>query len=205
MRLTDGVAPGELLPELKLGWLDDPEAARFGADSLEITAGPATDWFIDPAGSSSPIQNAPAYVGSPSGDFLLSARVAAEHASVFDAGALVLFGASDTWAKLCLECSAQREPMVVSVVTCGVSDDCNSFVAAADQVRLRIARIGAAFAFHASSDGVSWRLVRYFALPDPDDLLVGFEAQSPTGAGCRARFTDIRYESRTLADIRSGA
>jgi regulation of enolase protein 1 (concanavalin A-like superfamily) len=200
---TARVEPEELLPELRLRWLGEPAGARLEPDGVEITAGTATDWFVDPGGSA-PVMNAPALVGSPDGDFLLSARVAVEFLSTFDAGALVLFDDQRSWAKLCFEYSPQREPMVVSVVTHGVSDDCNSFVVEADDVWLRVARVGLAFAFHASTDGANWGLIRHFALPVEDTLLVGFEAQSPLGTGCRASFTQVRYDAQTLSDLRSG-
>ena len=54
--------------------------------------------------------------------------------------------------------------MVVSVVTRGVSDDCNSFVVDGASVWLRVARVGSAFAFHASTDGSNWSFIRHFAL-----------------------------------------
>ena len=196
--------PEELLPALNLRWLGRPAGAEVRDDGLELAAGPRTDWFVDPGGDAAPVTNAPALVGAPSGDFLLSARVAVEFASVFDAGALVLFGNDRAWAKLCLEYSPRREPMIVSVVTRNLSDDCNSFVVEGNSAWLRVSRIGRRFAFHASTDGLSWALVRHFALQPDDELLAGFEAQSPLGEGCTALFTDIRYEARTLADIRSG-
>src|SRR5437764_9627418 len=96
-----------------------------------------------------------------------------------------------TWAKLCFEYSPQGEPMVVSVVTRGVSDDCNSVVVKGDAVWLRIARIGKAYAFHASMDGSSWSFVRHFALGSDEDPEVGLEAQSPVGEGCTVRFPEI--------------
>jgi regulation of enolase protein 1 (concanavalin A-like superfamily) len=197
--------PEELLPDLKLRWLGEPVNASLEESSVEITAGAKTDWFIDPSRAAAPTLNAPALVGSPSGDFLLSSRVAVEFASTFDAGALVLYGDQRVWAKLCFERSPAREPMVVSVVTRDLSDDCNSTVVDADHVWLRVARIGPAFAFHSSGDGATWNLVRHFALPPTDELLVGFEAQSPLGEGCTASFTEIDYATRTLSDIRSGA
>jgi regulation of enolase protein 1 (concanavalin A-like superfamily) len=197
--------PGELLPELRLRWLGEPAGARLKPERIELTAGATTDWFVDPGGGSAPIVNAPALVGSPSGDFLLSACVEVQFASAFDAGALVLFVHERLWAKLCFECSPHGERMVVSVVTRGVSDDCNSFVVDADRVWLRVSRIGSALAFHASTDGALWRLVRYFALRNEQALLlVGFEAQSPLGTGCTASFTSLAYDAQTLLDIRSG-
>src|SRR3979411_1855706 len=108
-----------------LRWRGQPLAAEIGGDALTITAGPRTDWFINPR-TGEVKESAPALIGPVIGDFLLSARVEVAFASTFDAGALVLWGDDRTWAKLCFEYSPQREPMVVSVVTRGVSDDCNS-------------------------------------------------------------------------------
>ena len=62
------------------------------------------------------------------GDFLFQARVEVQVGESFDAGVLVVWLDETTWAKLCFEYSPQREPMVVSVVTRGTSDDCNSVV-----------------------------------------------------------------------------
>lgn len=196
--------PEDLLPALHLRWLGRSAGAAVRDGGLELAAGPRTDWFVDPGGEAPPVANAPALVGGPSGDFLLSSRVAVEFASVFDAGALVLFGHERAWAKLCLEYSPQHEPMIVSVVTRDLSDDCNSFVVEGNSAWLRVSRTGRTFAFHASTDGSSWGLIRHFALQPDDGLLVGFEVQSPLGEGCTALFSDIRYETRTLADIRSG-
>ena len=57
--------------------------------------------------------------------------------ATYDAGVLTLRRRDDLWAKLCFERSPQGEPMVVSVVTRGVSDDCNSFVVDGRSVWLR--------------------------------------------------------------------
>jgi uncharacterized protein len=74
-----------------------------------------------------------------------------------------------------------------------------------DGVWLRVARIGATCALHSSSDGQRWDLVRHFALDAPDGLAAGFLAQSPTGEGCTATFDGVRFEARTLADLRDGS
>lgn len=94
--------------------------------------------------------------------------------------------------------------MVVSVVTRGVSDDCNSFVVDGNAVWLRVARMGAAYAFHASTDGRNWRFVRHFVLDPNGEPSLGFAAQSPTGDGCAVRFERIAFEPARLADLRSG-
>ncbi len=190
---------------MPLRWLREPQSWTTPDDaSLVVVAGPLTDWFIDPQQSAEPKRNGPALVGEASGDFLLSARVTVEFAATYDAGVLVLYANDDVWAKLCFEYSPQREPMVVSVVTKGLSDDCNSFVVDGASVWLRVARVGQAFAFHASTDGSSWSFVRHFALAAGDELSVGFAAQSPTGDGCTVTFDGIAYEAARLVDLRSG-
>ncbi len=93
--------------------------------------------------------------------------------------------------------------MIVSVVTRGVSDDCNSQTVEGGEVWLRLARANGVFAFHASRDGERWERLRFFALP-VRDIAVGFVAQSPTGEGCAASFRDLAYANRRLADLRDG-
>jgi len=187
-----------------LRWLSAPVVSSFEDGVLTIEAGAQTDWFVDPSGARDPVANAPALVGEASGDYRLSARVRVDFASSFDAGSLVLWAHEGNWAKLCFEYSPQAQPMVVSVVTSGVSDDCNSLDVDGDEVWLRISRRGSAFVFHASADGERWQFVRHFALEPADRLAVGFETQSPIGEGCTASFADIRFEPRRLEDLRSG-
>jgi regulation of enolase protein 1 (concanavalin A-like superfamily) len=186
-----------------LRWMNDAVAwSVMGADGLTITAGPRTDLFTDPGGDYR-TANAPALLGRIDGDFMLSARVRLDLASTFDAGALVLHADAEHWAKLALERSPQGDATIVSVVTRGVSDDCNSFAVEDEDVRLRISRIGAAFAFHASTGGGSWRLVRYFALDGSPE--VGFLAQTPLDERRAIQFEQIRYEAVRLADLRDGS
>jgi hypothetical protein len=138
------------------------------------------------------------------GDWMLSARVSATHKATFDAAVLVVHVDDRTWAKLCLELSPDGRVLVVSVVTRGVSDDCNSSAAPAASTWLRVSRLGRAFAFHASADGERWEMVRYFGLGTEAPVRVGFLAQSPTGDGCAATFERIDFRPERLADLRSG-
>jgi hypothetical protein len=110
------------------------------------------------------------------------------------------------WGKLCFEFSPDGEPMIVSVVTRGVSDDANAFVVDGRTVWLRVSRIEDAFAYHASLDGKTWRMVRFFTIDGTStSAAIGFEAQSPTGAGCVVTFDDIRFTSERLEDLRDGS
>jgi regulation of enolase protein 1 (concanavalin A-like superfamily) len=185
-------------------WLNPPQIWDLTPEGeLIITAPATTDWFIDPQGAVN-LSNAPALLFPTSGPSILSAQVVVKHAATYDAGVLMVYESPLAWAKVCLELSPQGLPMVVSVVTKGVSDDCNAF-AVRGPVYLRISRLERAFAFHSSQDGAQWDLIRYFRLEGRQDAQLGFLAQSPTGDGCTASFKDIRFEERLLADIRSGA
>jgi uncharacterized protein len=169
---------------------------------VTLEAGARTDLFVSPAGAP-PALNAPALLIDTDGDFLLAATIRAELRATFDAGALLLWRDETTWAKLALERSPEGRATVVSVVTRGVSDDCNSLALQEPAARLRIARTGAACAFHLWSDE-RWELIRHFTL-GPGRLAAGFLCQSPTGDGTVAWFSDVDFAARTLDDVRSGA
>jgi regulation of enolase protein 1 (concanavalin A-like superfamily) len=189
---------------MPLRWLRPSRGWRTSGPGLTIEAGGATDWFADPANPARALTSAPALLARVEGDFVLGARVTVGFSAVFDAGALMLHVDDRRWAKLCLEYSPQEEPTIVSVVTSGSSDDANAFTLSGNEAWLRIARIGPAFAFHASRDGGRWHLVRYFRLGGADEPRVGFEAQSPLGDGCAVTFDEIRFEARRLTDLRGG-
>ena len=197
-----------VLPALpaEMTWMNAPVSAKANPpDGLEIAAGPMTDWFVDPAGHT-PVTNAPAAVFTPPHEaFTLSARVRPRFASTFDAGVLFVYANENQWAKLCFEYSPQHEPMIVSVVTQDVSDDCNSVTIPGGDVLLRIYRHGRIIAFHYSADGAFWHMARYFTFGSAVPAQVGFSAQSPTGEGCTAAFSEIQYAPEALSDLRSGA
>ena len=143
-----------------------PAGCRVRHGVLTLTAAARTDLFVDPAGADpGQVPDAGRFVGlPPAGDFTLAAQVSVEFGSMYDAGVLLLHAAERQWAKLCFEYSPQLRPTAVTVVTRETSDDCNSFEVDGNTLWLRITRSGAAWAFHASTDGAWWRLLRYFAL-----------------------------------------
>jgi uncharacterized protein len=177
-------------------------------DSVELTSGPGSDLFVDPAGDGTG-PDAGRFVGEPpAGDFTLSARVAVQFRSTFDAAVLLVHVSASVWAKLCLELSPRGRPTVVTVVTRGTSDDSNSFEVNGTSAWLRITRSGGAWAFHATANGLHWRLVRYFTLGElgpGQTARVGFLAQSPEGQGCRAVFDRIVFSPWAPADLRDGS
>jgi uncharacterized protein len=176
---------------------------RHGVLTLTATAG--TDLFVDPGGADR-VPDAGRLVGlPPAGDFTLAAQVSVGFGSMYDAGVLLVHAAERHWAKLCFEYSPQLTPTAVTVVTRETSDDCNSFeVEDGTRLWLRITRSGPAWAFHASTDGTWWRLLRHFALPG-DIVRVGFLAQSPAGPGCAATFDHITFRPGAPENLRDGS
>jgi regulation of enolase protein 1 (concanavalin A-like superfamily) len=173
-------------------------------DALRIDAGAGTDLFIDPERTAEAL-NAPNLLARATGDVLLCARVRVAFTQPADAAGLLVWLNDRAWAKLGLELSVQGEPEVVSVVTRGTSDRCSGFSVEGDQVWLRVARVGTAYAFHASVDGTYWRLIRHFALYGSGSPSYGFAAQSPSGPGCTATFDEISFHPRRLGQLRDGS
>jgi uncharacterized protein len=183
---------------------DPPAGCRVRHGALTLTAAAGTDLFVDPAGTGQP-PDAGRLVGlPPPGDFMFTAQVTVEFASTYDAGVLLLHAGERRWAKLCFEYSPQLRPTAVTVVTREASDDSNSFEVDGNTLWLRITRSGQAWAFHASTDGTWWRLLRYFAL-DAEPVRVGFLAQSPTGQGCAATFDHIGFRPGAPGNLRDGS
>ena len=186
-----------------LHWLNPPESWKLAPDGQLTIASPGkVDWFIDPQGAVN-VSNAPLLLFPTSGPCMLSAQVEVNHVATYDAGVQMVYESPLAWAKFCLELSPQGRATIVSVVTKGVSDDCNAF-AVAGPVYMRVSRLEQAYAFHVSQEGSHWDLIRYFRLEDHPGAQLGFEAQSPTGNGCIATFRNIRFEPRLLTELRSG-
>ena len=202
--MTDRSVELSTIPH-RMHW--DVAAASFevrGDDAFTIGAPPRSDLFHAPDGSRS-VENAPRLLFPASAPCMLSARVSVDFQDTFDAGALLVRRNDRTWAKLCLERAPDGRAMVVSVVTHGRSDDCNSHVVEGEATWLRIAMLEASVAFHASDDGERWSLVRHFALDPGRATRIGFSCQAPVGEGCQAHFDGVRYDAALLGDIRSGA
>lgn len=185
-------------------------AFRLDGGALRVTGEGHSDLFVDPSGAGEAPPEAGYLVGiAPEGDFTFSARATVPFSAVFDAGVLLVHAGPNRFAKLCFEFSPQREPMAVTVVTRGTSDDSNAFLVEGDALWLRVSRVGRAWAFHASLDGAWWRLLRYFTLGESGqparDVQVGFLAQSPTGDGIEVVFDHISFASGAPEDLRDGS
>jgi len=191
------------IPE-KLHWINNPKDWKYQDKKLTIVASEKTDLFVDPQHEYE-VVNSPKAVFLPADSFLLSGKIQVNFKTDYDAGVLVVYAGANEWAKLCFEYSPQKKPFVVSVVNNGISDDCNHVPIDGNTIYLRIAGLGKnIFAFHYSTDGKYWNLVRYFSLTAKREAHVGFSSQSPTGASCTSTFSEISYVPMKLKDVRNG-
>lgn len=196
-----------VLPELPspLAWYIEPPKWQIESDgSLTIVAGPDSDYFHDPSTGKRTASAPCALLTIEEPSFILSTRASLIAGDTFDAAVLFVRASDDLWAKLCLENSPAGAPTIVSVVTRGLSDDCNSVTLTRPEVCLRVAKTPNALAFHYSLDAKYWHLVRYFSLGTLDTVQIGFVAQSPLGRGSQARFNDFAYRCGELGNLRDG-
>ena len=198
--------PFELFSEQLDAWHYKPERGTLAARAL-----PKSDFYRNPAGNyeddANASLNALALTGVPvDPDFQFSSKIKVNFESDYDAGVLSIWSDSKTWAKFCFEYSPDKEFMVVSVVTQGASDDVNSFTVPDKHVWLRASRSGHLYAFHASTDGKIWKLIRAFTLgKDVSNHRIGFLVQAPVGEGCDVEFSEIKYLAQTLNALRDGS
>jgi regulation of enolase protein 1 (concanavalin A-like superfamily) len=200
INLFDGLQ-GKKLPQ-GFSWLNEPAEWTFTERGLVVQAEPQTDYFIDPAGTGVKDDGHFLYTLQ-DGDFTMSTRVQVNMVDDYDAAVMMIMVDDTHWAKLCYEYT-YKSPMIVSVVTSGVSDDCNSSAVPETGIYLRVTRFDNCFALHYSHDAKWWEMVRYFRLDSPGPVKVGVVAQSPTGNGCTVAFDHLLYSSEPVRDIRSG-
>lgn len=184
-----------------LTWQNSPHSWRLDSKNvLTISAEAKTDWFVDPF-DDTVAKNAPILLFTPDADYVLSTRVTVKFVTKWDAGALMLWGDDHHWAKLSFELSPAKKPTLVTVVTRGLSDDCNSKELRGDSVYLRIAKSGKTYVFYSSTDARDWQILRTFSLDADLPIRVGFEAQSPAGSGAVVTFSAITYDSHRIGNI----
>jgi len=190
------------VPELPgtLTWQNTPRSSQSKAKVLTISAGPKTDWFVDPF-DGTVANNAPILLFTPGPDYVLSARITLNFITKWDAGALMLWADDHHWAKLSFELSPEKKPTLVTVVTRGLSDDCNSSQVSGNSVYLRIAKSGATYVFYSSTNGRDWQILRTFSLDTQLPVRAGLEAQSPAGTGALVTFSAITYDPHRIGNI----
>jgi regulation of enolase protein 1 (concanavalin A-like superfamily) len=193
------------LPSLPgpLFWENIPVRVQQSAGHLVIEAGEKTDMFRDPNVTYN-TDNAPKLLFVADSNFVLTAAIHHNFVSKWDGGAIVLKADSLNWIKFCFEKDYTGQHRVVSVVTKGISDDCNSAAVSGNTVFYKVAKAGNVITLYYSLEGEHWFLIRHLVLDSLTPLRVGFLAQSPTGKNCTVTFSAIHYSTRKIRDPYAG-
>ncbi len=186
------------IPKL-LVWENKPKDFYINKSSIVIVSGEKTDMFRDPNVTYN-TDNAPKLMFKADSNFVLSAAVEHDFISKWDGGALVLKLDSLNWVKCCFEKDYTGARRVVTVVTKGISDDCNSVEVKSNKVYFKLAKANNVITIYYSLNGSKWFLIRHFTFDAHDNLKVGFLSQSPTGKECRVKFSEINYVVKKIKD-----
>lgn len=196
-RPTDSVHVASL--PRSLYWENTPLRFQQSAGLLVIEAREKTDMFRDPNVTYN-TDNAPKLMFTADSNFVLTAAIHHNFTSKWDGGAIVLKTDSLNWIKFCFEKDYTGSHRVVSVVTKGISDDCNSAAVAGNTVFYKVAKAGNVITLYYSLEGQHWFLIRHLVFDTPTPLAVGFLAQSPTGNNCTVTISNIHYSTRKIRD-----
>lgn len=180
-------------------WDNRPKNFAVDNSTIIITAGEKTDMFRDPNVTYN-TDNAPKLLFEADNNFVFTAAVEHAFASKWDGGALVLKQDSLNWVKCCFEKDYTGARRLVTVVTKGISDDCNSVAINSNKVYFKVAKADNVITLYYSLTGSNWFLIRHFTFDTNGTLKAGFLAQSPTGKACKVRFSNIQYEKKKIKD-----
>lgn len=150
------------------------------------------------------LSNAPFYYTDIEGDFVMRVKVSLEFKDIYDAAAIMVMQDENYWAKACFELTDFNTHAVVSVVTRELSDDANGPNLEGNTAWLQVCRVGQDFAFHYSTNGKDFYMMRYFNLPVESKIKVGLVAQAPVGSGGNRIFEQLSIEQKTVKNIRVG-
>jgi len=188
----------------EMNWENKPLNYKVSGNAISITAGKETDIYGDLDGTYY-VNNVPRLLFTPDSNFIFSAKVSLAFNTVYDGGAIILYSDSSTWAKLLFELNDGNIIGVgSSLVRDKLGDDSYHVALNAKQVFLKAVRSGKTFCFYYSLDGKKWSLLRTFTYPNPENLKIGFYAQSPKGNSSTVNFSEIKYRPEKFKDFLTG-
>ncbi len=175
----------------RLTWLHEPPNWSWTDEQELVIQAPAgADFFKDPGGTHM-VHSAPYLYTAVDSTFELTTTVRVDMKHVYDSGCLMIMQDENNWAKLCFEYNGEYATIVSVVTTNGFSDDCNSERVDVAQPYLRITKREQVVSFYYSTDGIAWRLIRYFGMNGSLPATAGVVAQSPMGTGCEVCFHQL--------------
>ncbi len=182
-----------------LKWEIKPRNYFQDAKSITLFSGEKTDMFRDPNVTYN-TDNVPKLLFKADSNFVFSAAIEHAFISKWDGGAIVLKADSLNWVKCCFEKDYTGARRIVTVVTKGISDDCNSVKLSKNKVYFKMAKADNVITLYYSETGTKWYLIRHFTFDSTQNLHVGLLAQSPTGKDCKVKFSELKYQVKKIKD-----
>jgi regulation of enolase protein 1 (concanavalin A-like superfamily) len=188
-----------------LSWNAPPEHLHIrSANSFTMKAAKGTDLYCFVDGSYY-VHQVPLLLFKPDSAFIFSAKVKPQFKKFYDGSAIILYTDSSSWAKLLLEKMEDGSVAIgSSIVRNRVTDDNYHRTIPGNEVYLKAVRAGKVYCFYYSTDGKAWNLLRTFSLENPENLRIGFYAQSPKGEGLTVEVSDLRYTAAPFKNFFTG-
>ena len=194
---------------LNFSWINESVISEEDG-RIEIVAPNETDFFINNGAigeegiTPESLCNAPFYYTEVAGDFVMRVKVSHDFKDTYDSASIMVMKDLKYWAKACFELTDFDTHAVVSVVTKEESDDANGCNIDDNTVWLQLCRVDNSFAFHYSTDGENYYMMRFFNLPVDEVVKVGLLAQAPLGSGGKRIYENLTIERKTVKNIRMG-
>lgn len=195
---------------MEFRWINESSIKEEG-NQIEIYAPEKSDFFCNSGTVGEEgiipesLSNAPFYYTELEGDFVMRVKVSHKFKDIYDSCSIMVMQDMKNWAKACFEKTDFGTHAAVSVVTKnGESDDANGCNIEGNTAWLQMCRVGKDFAFHYSTDGEHYYMMRFFTLPVKDTVKVGLLAQAPTGLGGVRKYENLIFEKKTVKNIRTG-
>lgn len=135
----------------------------------------------------------------------MKVKVSHDFKGTYDSSSVMVMKDMQNWAKACFEKTDFGTHAAVSVVTKnGESDDANGCNIEGNVAWLQVTRCGQSFAFHYSTDGESFYMMRFFNMSVGEEVKVGLLAQAPIGDGGVRIYENLTIEQVTVKNIRFG-
>lgn len=195
---------------MEFKWLNESKIKTSG-DQIEILAPPQSDFFYNNGSinedgiTPESLCNAPFYYTELTGDFVMKVQVSHDFKDTYDSASIMVMKDIKNWAKACFEKTDFNTHAAVSVISRnGECDDANGCNIEGKNAWLQICRCGDSFAFHYSTDGQQFYMMRFFNFAAGSTVKVGLSAHAPVGNGGIRTFSNLIIENKTVKNIREG-
>ncbi|EGF91692.1 hypothetical protein ABI_01220 [Asticcacaulis biprosthecium C19] len=172
---------------------------------LTLTAPKGTDLY-NPAGKPA-VASAPRLTFTPpAGNFIFAFKAKSDLKAAYDGPGLVVWNGEGYWAKLLFERLPDNTNAVSSNVSTPVGDNSYHFrtEGSVNEIWMKVVRVKTSVFFYVSRDGKTWEILRDFSVDPARPLAIGMFGQSPLGEELTTVFSDIRFESKTIASYWNG-